>query len=288
MNELSDLFKFLKMKKTDQEFRNRLRNAIKTLLNKCIPPRVYVRDVIPVEVQLALLMKFAPDVRNILLLGDECSTEEKITCLCNAMQYAPTIQTVYISLFTTIPRPTWTLFGGMGALIRWAKQAPELQRLNIDGPIIGDDGVALLAEALKSRSTFHSLYLNNVGCSIVGAKAVTSLIDHKRNMRHVSLDNNAIGDEGVRDIVDSLSIADSRGSTAVRLLSLRGVEMTCATFVYVIRKGMDWAKLDEHNPRKTVTLRLTMPANASEAQSREIQNAVRDAKAREYLTLDFQ
>ena len=282
-----DLFQFLKMKQTNQDFRNRFRHAIKTLLNKCIPPRVYVRNVIPVEVQLALLMKFSPDVRNILLLGDECSTDAKITCLGNAMQYAPAIETVYISLFTTTPRPTWTLVQGMDALSRWAKQAPAIQRLNIDGPIIGDAGVALLAEALKSRSTFHSLYLNNVGCSVVGAKAVTSLIDHKRNMRQISLDNNAIGDEGVRDIVDSLSIADSGGGTAVRLLSLRGVEMTYDTCVYVIRKGMDWSRYDPNNPTKTVTLRLTRPANVSETQSREIQNAIRDASARKYLTLEF-
>jgi hypothetical protein len=43
-----ELFQFLKMKQTNKEFENRFRNVIKTLLNKCIPPRVYVANVIPV------------------------------------------------------------------------------------------------------------------------------------------------------------------------------------------------------------------------------------------------
>jgi hypothetical protein len=175
----------------------------------------------------------------------------------------------------------------MNALTKWAEQAPAIQRLNITGPFIGDDGVAQLAEALKSRSTFHSLHLNNVGCSIVGAKAVAALINHKTNMKQVSLDNNAIGNEGVQDIVDSLSITDSSWVTSVRLLSLYGVEMDCKTFAYVIRKGMDWSRYDPNNPKKAVTLQLTMPVNISEAHLREIQNAILDASKQPALVLTF-
>jgi hypothetical protein len=110
-------------------------------------------------------------------------------------------------------------------------------------------------------------------------------VSEKQNTEHLSLDGNPLGDEGVRAIVDALSVRRD-GKYSISILSLKRVVMDCSACAMVIRAAIACARSCK---RDKVKVCLTAPTDrlTSSYGAQEFQEAVRSAAAHQTLHLKF-
>ena len=99
---------------------------------------------------------------------------------------------------------------GIEALAQAVVSNTSLKKLNLSINDVGDVGAIALAQALHSNSSLEVLefYNNYIGYS--GAKAFAEALHHNSTITHLDLyGNKDIGEEGVRHLIQALTVNDS-------------------------------------------------------------------------------
>lgn len=82
---------------------------------------------------------------------------------------------------------------------------------------IGDQGIAELADALKSNNSLTSIVIWQGQIGDAGAKALAAALQENRTLKDLQLPNNRIGDKGAGDFAAALKV-----NTTLTALSLSG------------------------------------------------------------------
>ena len=80
----------------------------------------------------------------------------------------------------------------------------KLESLNLNRNEINDDGVKILAEALKKNKSLESLHLSNNIIKDDGAAALAAALQSNSMLKALDLDSNRIGDDGVATLAGAL------------------------------------------------------------------------------------
>jgi Leucine-rich repeat (LRR) protein len=104
-----------------------------------------------------------------------------------------------------------------------ANEECNLTRLYIQHSHIGDEGVAAIAEALKSNRSLRVLSLTYSDITARGANALRSMIQENDTLQRLNLSGNNIGDEGLVALLNGL-----QHSTTLTALNLVGTSITDA------------------------------------------------------------
>jgi len=85
----------------------------------------------------------------------------------------------------------------------------SLQKINLHGNTIGDEGVRSLASALKLNSTLESIILNGNQISKDGAQFLAEALMINKMLRYLNVHGNNIGDEGAQSLAKALKVNNS-------------------------------------------------------------------------------
>ena len=104
-----------------------------------------------------------------------------------------------------------------------ANEECNLTQLYIQDSRIGDEGVAAIAEALKTNRSLRVLSLTFSGITARGANALRNMIQENDTLQRLNLSGNNIGDEGLAALLKGL-----QNSTTLTALNLVGTGITDA------------------------------------------------------------
>ncbi|XP_072133528.1 uncharacterized protein [Mobula birostris] len=100
---------------------------------------------------------------------------------------------------------------------------PSLTELNLSVNKLGDSGMKLVSEALRnSKCEIQKLWLYDVGLTANGAKEIISTLSTNRSLKELSLNDNKLGDSGVKLVSDALRVSECK----IQKLWLRDVGLT--------------------------------------------------------------
>ncbi|XP_072133414.1 uncharacterized protein [Mobula birostris] len=112
---------------------------------------------------------------------------------------------------------------GVEDLLSALRTNPSLTELNLSGNKLGDSGVKLVSEALRnSECKIQKLWLYDVGLTANGAKEIISTLSTNRSLKELSLNDNKLGDSGVKLVSDALRVSECK----IQKLWLRDVGLT--------------------------------------------------------------
>ena len=111
---------------------------------------------------------------------------------------------------------------GAAILANALRTNTTLQKLNLGYNRLGDNGVQSLAASLiKDNTTLTKLHLQSNGISRQGAAHLATMLRSNRTLLHLALDENNIGDSGVKLLSDGLgsdgNLANERSNSQVSI-----------------------------------------------------------------------
>ncbi|XP_072133413.1 uncharacterized protein [Mobula birostris] len=100
---------------------------------------------------------------------------------------------------------------------------PSLTELNLGANKLGDSGMKLVSAALRNTECkIQKLWLYDVGLTANGAKEIISTLSTNRSLKELSLNDNKLGDSGVKLVSDALRVSECK----IQKLWLRDVGLT--------------------------------------------------------------
>ena len=117
---------------------------------------------------------------------------------------------------------SWNKIGivGIKALAQAIGPNTTLKELGLTGNDVSDDGAKALAQALHSNSCLDVLKFSGNCIGDSGAKAFAEALHHNSTITHLDLSaNNDIGEEGVHQLIQALTVNDSISENGLELYS---------------------------------------------------------------------